>query len=54
MPKPESITKSNAPPVIRALVEKFSEHRDAYHRAGYNETLLRRDLLPSSKRLGGI
>jgi hypothetical protein len=34
-----------APPVIAQLVEKFSEHRETYRRAGYNETQLRQDLL---------
>jgi hypothetical protein len=44
MPKPDS-NKSNAPPVIRSLVEKFAEHSETYHRTGYNETLRRRDFL---------
>jgi hypothetical protein len=53
MPKTESITKTNAPPVIRALVEKFAEHSETYHRTGYNETLLRRDFLdPFFEALG--
>jgi hypothetical protein len=31
---------SSPPPEIAALVDKFAERRDQYHRAGYNETLL--------------
>jgi hypothetical protein len=34
-----------APPEIGALVDKFGEHRETYHRAGYNETQLRQDFL---------
>jgi hypothetical protein len=45
MAKSESSAKSNAPAAIRALVEKFAEHSETYHRTGYNETLLRRDFL---------
>ena len=36
---------STAPPAIRALVDKFAEHAETYHRAGYNETQLRQDFL---------
>lgn len=36
---------ASAPPEIRELVEKFAEHREAYHRTGYNETQLRQDFL---------
>jgi type I restriction-modification system DNA methylase subunit len=44
---------TSAPSEIVALVEKFSEHRDQYHRTGYNETLLRRDFLdPFFEALG--
>jgi hypothetical protein len=53
MPISASPAKSIAPSTVRALVEKFSEHRDTYHRAGYNETLLRRDFLdPFFEALG--
>jgi hypothetical protein len=53
MPKSESSAKSNTPPAIRALVEKFDEHSETYHRTGYNETLLRRDFLdPFFEALG--
>jgi hypothetical protein len=34
-----------APAIISDLVDKFTEHCESYHRAGYNETLLRRDFL---------
>ena len=34
-----------APREIGELVEKFAEHRETYHRAGYNETQLRQDFL---------
>ena len=34
-----------APKIIHELVAKFAEHRDTYHRAGYNETQLRADFL---------
>jgi predicted type IV restriction endonuclease len=45
--------KSTARAPIRDLVQKFAEHRDTYHRAGYNETLLRRDFLdPFFEALG--
>ena len=33
-----------APREIRALVEKFADHRETYRRPGYNETQLRQDL----------
>ncbi len=36
---------TSAPAEIRELVEKFAEHRETYHRAGYNETQLRQDFL---------
>jgi len=35
--------QGQAPAEIRELVEKFAEHRETYHRAGYNETQLRQD-----------
>jgi hypothetical protein len=46
-PKTESTTalKGAAPAEIHALVEKFAEHRDFYHRGSYNETQLRQDFL---------
>jgi predicted type IV restriction endonuclease len=37
--------KCAAPAEIHALVEKFAEHRDYYHRGSYNETQLRQDFL---------
>ncbi len=53
MAAPDKIQPSTAPPAIRALVAKFAEHRDTYHRTGYNETLLRRDFLdPFFEALG--
>jgi hypothetical protein len=33
------------PPEIRALVEKFANHGETYHRAGYKETQSRQDFL---------
>jgi hypothetical protein len=53
MPKAESIAKSDAPPIIGALVEKFAEHSQTYHRTGYNELSLRHDFLnPFFEALG--
>jgi type I restriction-modification system DNA methylase subunit len=44
---------SAAPATIVKLVEKFTEHHDSYHRAGYNETQLRQDFLdPFFEALG--
>jgi hypothetical protein len=37
--------ETTAPAEIRALVEKFAEHRETYRRPGYNETQLRQDFL---------
>ena len=46
-------TATTAPRVIGELVDKFAEHRDAYHRPGYNETQLRQDFLdPFFEALG--
>jgi hypothetical protein len=38
-------SEKTAPSEICALVEKFAEHRDFYHRGNYNETQLRQDFL---------
>ena len=49
----KSPASSTAPPAIVALVEQFAEHRDTYHRTGYNETQLRHDYLnPFFEALG--
>lgn len=46
-------TANPTPAGILALVERFDEHRDAYHSGRYNETQLRRDFLdPFFKELG--
>jgi hypothetical protein len=53
VPSSAAHTASEPPQSIHDLVEKFSEHRDQYHRTGYNETLLRRDFLdPLFETLG--
>ena len=42
-----------APNEVRELVEKFTEHRETYRRAGYNEESLRHDFLnPFFEALG--
>jgi len=46
-------TDSSAPAIIGELVDKFTEHRDTYHRAGDKETQLRQDFLdPVFEALG--
>ena len=36
-------SETNVPSEIRDLVAKFAEHRETYHRPGYNEMQLRQD-----------
>jgi hypothetical protein len=45
MSNPEISNKAVAPNVVLALIEKFTEHQETYHRAGYNETQVRADFL---------
>lgn len=47
------MANTTAPPEILALVERFAEHRETYHRTGYNEAQLRHDYLnPFFEALG--
>jgi len=43
----------NAPDIVKSLVERFEQHRDAYRSGKYNETQLRREFLdPFFEALG--